>query len=85
MVSKEEGEAVAVQYDLKYFETSCLENWGVEEAFTTCATDAVRRLLGDGGGGGGGGGGGTVSAQQLAARNIQDRGGNGGVNTKGCC
>jgi len=44
-VSTAQGEALAAEYGMKYFETSARANTNVTEAFQTLATDVVERLL----------------------------------------
>jgi hypothetical protein len=43
-VSREEGEALAAQYGVQFFETSAKANIGVTEAFTSITNDVVERL-----------------------------------------
>jgi Ras-related protein Rab-8A len=44
-VSAEEGEALAREYDMKFFESSAKENINVEKAYITIASDIKARLL----------------------------------------
>jgi GTPase SAR1 family protein len=41
-VKKEEGEALASEYGLKYFETSALNNLNIEETFQHLAQEIIR-------------------------------------------
>ena len=43
-MSREEGEALAAQYGVQFFETSAKANIGVTEAFTSITNDVVERL-----------------------------------------
>ena len=58
-VSTQQGEQLAREYDIKFFETSARSNVNVQTAFVTLATDVVERLSASGGADGGGGGGGV--------------------------
>ena len=49
-VSFEEGEALAKEGGMKFFETSAKQDFNVEEAFLSIATDVKDRLLESGGG-----------------------------------
>mmetsp|Transcript_39627 Transcript_39627/g.40392 ORF Transcript_39627/g.40392 Transcript_39627/m.40392 type:complete len:82 (+) Transcript_39627:147-392(+) len=50
-VSYEEGEALAKEYNIHFFETSAKQDINVEKAFLTIATDVKNRLIVDGAGG----------------------------------
>jgi len=50
-VSYEEGEALAKEYSIHFFETSAKQDINVEKAFMTIATDVKNRLIVDGSGG----------------------------------
>lgn len=52
MVSKEEGENLAKEYGIQFFETSAKNDQNVETGFTTVAREVKDRLIADGGGGG---------------------------------
>lgn len=43
-VTKEQGEALAEQYGIKFFETSAKQNINVDEAFFSISQDIVSRL-----------------------------------------
>jgi len=45
-VSTAEGEALAAEYNVNYFETSAKQNLGVTEAFESITMDIVERLTG---------------------------------------
>jgi Ras-related protein Rab-8A len=47
-VSTEEGEALAEEYEIMFFETSAKQDLLVEEAFLSIATDVKNRLMADG-------------------------------------
>ena len=47
-VSFAQGEALAREYDMKFFETSARENLNVHDAFQTLAQDVVERVLSSG-------------------------------------
>ena len=49
-VHTEEGEALAREYNIHFFETSAKQDMHVEKAFITIATDVMGRLIADGGG-----------------------------------
>ena len=49
-VSTQQGQQLAREYDIKFFETSARSNTNVQEAFQTLADDVVKRLLDSGGG-----------------------------------
>jgi Ras-related protein Rab-8A len=42
LVSKEEGEAVASEFNIKYFEASALNNYNIEETFNYLSQDIMR-------------------------------------------
>eukprot|EP01041_Mallomonas_annulata_P008520 gene8520-17570_t len=50
-VSYEEGESLAKEYNIHFFETSAKQDINVEKAFLTIATDVKNRLIVDGSGG----------------------------------
>ncbi|KAJ3086118.1 GTP-binding protein, partial [Quaeritorhiza haematococci] len=45
VISKEQGQALADEYGIKFLETSAKSNIGVEEAFFTLARDIKKRLI----------------------------------------
>eukprot|EP00761_Pharyngomonas_kirbyi_P012284 gb/GECH01012311.1/.p1 GENE.gb/GECH01012311.1/~~gb/GECH01012311.1/.p1 ORF type:complete len:217 (+),score=46.29 gb/GECH01012311.1/:1-651(+) len=45
VITKEQGEQLAQEYDIKFFETSAKNNINVEEAFLTIAQDIKKRLI----------------------------------------
>jgi len=49
-VTSAQGEQLAREYDMKFFETSARSGQNVSEAFVTLATDVKERLLKGGGG-----------------------------------
>jgi Ras-related protein Rab-8A len=51
-VSFEEGETLAREYNIHFFETSAKQDMNVEKSFITIATDVKDRLMVDGGSGG---------------------------------
>ena len=55
-VPKEEGEALANEYEIQFFETSAKQDLLVEDAFLAIATDVKNRLMVDGSGAGPSGG-----------------------------
>jgi len=52
-VSYEDGENLAKEYNIKFFETSAKQDIGVEKAFVTLATEVKQRLMSDSGNAGG--------------------------------
>lgn len=50
VVSYEEGENLAKEYNIRFFETSAKQDICVEKAFITIATEVKDRLIADGGG-----------------------------------
>ena len=48
----EEGESLAKEYNIHFFETSAKQDINVEKAFITIATDVKNRLIADGAVGG---------------------------------
>jgi len=48
-VSHEEGESLAKEYNIHFFETSAKNDTNVEKSFLTIATDVKERLMTDGG------------------------------------
>lgn len=73
-VSYEEGEGLAKEYNIHFFETSAKQDLNVEKAFLTIATDVKDRLIVDGGSTGSSGG-----ATKLKAEGSAPSG------KKGCC
>jgi hypothetical protein len=73
VISYDEGQALAKEYNINFFETSAKQDLNVEKAFITIATDVKNRLIADGGSNGASGG------HKLAA------GGNSTAPKKGCC
>jgi len=73
VISYEEGQALAKEYSINFFETSAKQDLNVEKAFITIATDVKNRLIADGGSNNANGG------HKLAA------GGNSTAPKKGCC
>mmetsp|Transcript_43982 Transcript_43982/g.121706 ORF Transcript_43982/g.121706 Transcript_43982/m.121706 type:complete len:207 (-) Transcript_43982:196-816(-) len=73
-ISYEEGEALAKEYNINFYETSAKQDLNVEKAFITIATDVKNRLIADGGAGGAVSGGHKLSANGGAAGS-----------KKGCC
>ena len=73
-ISLEEGEALAKEYSIHFFETSAKQDLNVEKSFITIATDVKNRLIADGGSGGP-----TAGAHKLAP------GGGNQAAKKGCC
>ena len=63
----EEGEALAKEYNIHFFETSAKQDINVEKAFITIATDVKNRLIADGAVGGSGSGAHRLTANQPAA------------------
>ena len=51
-VSFEDGETLAREYNIHFFETSAKQDINVEKSFITIATDVKDRLMMDGGSGG---------------------------------
>jgi Ras-related protein Rab-8A len=49
VISVEEGQALAKEYNIHFFETSAKSDINVEKAFITIATDVKNRLIADGG------------------------------------
>ncbi len=45
MITSEEGESLAREYGMKFFECSALDGSNVEHAFKTLAADTVARLI----------------------------------------
>lgn len=69
VISYEEGEALAKEYSISFFETSAKQDLNVEKAFITIATDVKNRLISDGNTGGNVGhklapGGGSTAAKK---------------------
>ncbi len=52
-ISHDEGQSLAKEYNIHFFETSAKQDLNVEKAFLTIATDVKNRLIADGGTGGG--------------------------------
>jgi small GTP-binding protein len=59
VVDKARGEALAKEYEIKFFETSAKTDENVDAAFSTLVADVCDRMFAGTGGGGGGGGGGS--------------------------
>ncbi len=72
VISYEEGQGLAKEYNINFFETSAKQDLNVEKAFITIATDVKNRLIADGGSAGNGG-------QKLT------NAGTGKKEGKGCC
>uniref|UniRef100_A0A7S2D3W7 Ras-related protein Rab-1 n=1 Tax=Florenciella parvula TaxID=236787 RepID=A0A7S2D3W7_9STRA len=73
MVSKEEGEKLAKEYDIKFFETSAKQDFQVDSGFVTIAGEVKNRLISEG---------------APAVRNnnhIKAGAGGGGKKKSGCC
>lgn len=51
-VTFEDGETLAREYNIHFFETSAKQDINVEKSFITIATDVKDRLMMDGGSGG---------------------------------
>jgi Ras-related protein Rab-8A len=51
-ISYEEGESLAKEYNIHFYETSAKQDINVEKSFITIATDVKNRLIADGGSGG---------------------------------
>ncbi len=73
-VSHEEGEGLAKEYNIHFFETSAKQDINVEKAFITIATDVKNRLIADGDKGPNANG-----AQKLNASNSNN------AKKSGCC
>ena len=73
VISLDEGDSLAKEYNINFFETSAKQDLNVEKAFITIATDVKNRLISDGGNGGATGG------RKLAP------GGGSTAAKKGCC
>jgi len=78
-VSTQQGQQLAREYDIRFFETSARANVNVQEAFLTLATDVCDRLAASGAGAPGDASSAGVS---LAPRPGDDSGGGA---RKGCC
>lgn len=76
-VSLEEGESLAKEYNMPFFECSAKQDIGVEKAFLTLATAVKERLMVDGGTAGRPGG--TNGGQKLAAAKANE------AKSGGCC
>jgi Ras-related protein Rab-8A len=50
VISYEEGEALAKEYNIRFFETSAKQDISVEKSFITIATEVKDRIIADGGG-----------------------------------
>lgn len=61
-ISYEEGEALAKEYNIHFYETSAKQDLNVEKSFITIATDVKNRLIADGGAGGAAPGGHKLAA-----------------------
>eukprot|EP00597_Dinobryon_sp_UTEXLB2267_P003274 CAMPEP_0170075736 /NCGR_PEP_ID=MMETSP0019_2-20121128/12830_1 /TAXON_ID=98059 /ORGANISM="Dinobryon sp., Strain UTEXLB2267" /LENGTH=205 /DNA_ID=CAMNT_0010286917 /DNA_START=126 /DNA_END=743 /DNA_ORIENTATION=+ len=56
VITYEEGESLAKEYNIHFYETSAKQDMNVEKSFITIATDVKNRLIADGSGGGASGG-----------------------------
>jgi len=65
-VSLEEGQALAEEYEIQFFETSAKQDFRVEDAFLAIATDVKDRLMADGAAGSGPAGGHKLNSQAPA-------------------
>lgn len=72
-ISYEEGESLAKEYNIPFFETSAKQDINVEKSFITIATDVKNRLIDDGVSGGP-----STGGHKLAP-------GSGAVKRKSCC
>lgn len=68
VVSYEEGENLAKEYSIHFFETSAKQDQNVEKAFITIATDVKDRLIMDGGSGNAAGGAHRLNAGNAPAK-----------------
>lgn len=66
-VSTKEGESLAREFKIKFFETSAVQDLAVDDCFMSIAADVVNRINGGGGSSGGGGGGNENSGIVLQA------------------
>ncbi len=73
VISTDEGNSLAKEYNINFFETSAKQDMNVEKAFITIATDVKNRLISDGNSGG------TSGGHKLAP------GGGSTAAKKGCC
>ena len=73
-ISFEEGESLAKEYHIHFYETSAKQDVNVEKSFITIATDVKNRLIADGGSGGPATGGHRLAPGSGAA-----------AQRKGCC
>uniref|UniRef100_A0A7S1G9L4 Ras-related protein Rab-1 n=1 Tax=Bicosoecida sp. CB-2014 TaxID=1486930 RepID=A0A7S1G9L4_9STRA len=82
-VTKQEGEELAKQHNMPFFETSAKTDVGVGPAFSEIASQVMKRLMAEDGGGGarGGSGGGGVRVEGGRGRG----GGNNNSKDGGCC
>lgn len=86
-VKKSEGEALAREYNMPFFETSAKRNIGVEDAFFTIAKQVVDRLSKEGGPGGAKTGGAKAAAggSDAGKVDVRNSGGAGAAEKGGCC
>ena len=73
-VTTEEGDALAKEYNIHFYETSAKQDMNVEKAFLTIATDVKERLMVDGGSNNAG----AAAGHKLAPAAGAER-------KKGCC
>jgi len=86
MVSFGEGETLAKEFKIKFYETSAVEDMNVEECFLNIANDVVQRVSGSGGSGSAGAAkpaGATAGTAQLDEENVSVS--KQQAKTKGCC
>ena len=78
-VSRSEGESLAREYGMHFYETSAKKDIGVAEAFSTIARQVVGRL-GDGGRDGKGGAAKAAASEKVDVSKSEGKGGK-----AGCC
>ena len=74
-VSTQQGQQLAREYDIKFFETSARSNTNVQEVFLTLATDVIERLTTSGS---------NLDAPPSARLHLSDMG-DSGQKKGGCC